>query len=68
MSDRLGKRVKILCNSDDTIWDLKVLAALKLGTRPDKLRLQKWHKVFADQVTLRDYEIVDGMNIELYYM
>eukprot|EP00766_Chilomastix_caulleryi_P002092 gnl/Chilomastix_caulleri/3072.p1 GENE.gnl/Chilomastix_caulleri/3072~~gnl/Chilomastix_caulleri/3072.p1 ORF type:complete len:74 (+),score=3.26 gnl/Chilomastix_caulleri/3072:83-304(+) len=68
ISDRLGKKIKVMCNPGDTVRDLKILAALSLGVRPEKLRLQKWHKVFADNVTLNDYEIMDGMNIELFYI
>jgi ubiquitin-like protein 5 len=29
--------------------------------------LKKWYNVFKDHVTLADYEIHDGMNLELYY-
>jgi ubiquitin-like protein 5 len=28
---------------DDTIGDLKKLAAAQLGTKPEKIRLQKWY-------------------------
>ncbi|BAF27575.2 hypothetical protein NC651_011796 [Populus alba x Populus x berolinensis] len=37
LNDRLGKKVRVKCNEDDTIGDLK------------------------------DYEIHDGMGLELYY-
>lgn len=33
-------------SEDDTIGDLKKLVAAQTGTRPDKLRIQKWHNVF----------------------
>ena len=33
LNDRLGKKVRVKCNSDDTIGDLKKLAAAQLGTR-----------------------------------
>ncbi|CAL9752565.1 unnamed protein product, partial [Musa acuminata subsp. burmannicoides] len=39
LNDRLGKKVRVKCNDDDTIGDLKKL----------------------------DYEIHDGMGLELYY-
>jgi len=42
LNDRLGKKVRVKCNSDDTVGTLKILAAAQLGTRPDKLRIQKW--------------------------
>lgn len=52
---------------DDTIGDLKKLIAAQTGTKADKLRLQKWHTIYKDHITLEDYEIHDGMNLELYY-
>eukprot|EP00606_Chrysophyceae_sp_TOSAG23-5_P001239 GSChrysophyteH2.ASY1.ANO1.1386.1 assembled CDS len=67
LNDRVGKKVKVKCNEDDTVGDLKMLAAAQLGTRPEKLRLQKWHTVYKDHITLEDYEIHDGMGLELYY-
>lgn len=33
LNDRLGKKVRVKCNEDDTIGDLKKLAAAQLGTR-----------------------------------
>lgn len=37
------------------------------GTRPDRIRIQKWYTVYKDHITLEDYEIHDGMGLELYY-
>jgi ubiquitin-like protein 5 len=37
------------------------------GTRPERIRLQKWYTIFKDHITLEDYEIHDGMGLELYY-
>ena len=67
VNDRLGKKVRIKCNEDDTIGDLKKLIAAQTGTRHDKLILKKWYTVYKDHITLGDYEIKDGMNLELYY-
>lgn len=100
VDDRLGKKVFVKCNEDDTIGDLKKLLAAQLGTKPEKIRcvctrtapahfsgaflryrhfylcsaflkllrrLQKWYTVFKDHITLADYEIHDGSNLELYY-
>lgn len=53
--------------SDDTIGDLKKLIAAQVGTRPEKIRIQKWYTIYKDHVTLADYEIHDGMGLELYY-
>ena len=66
-NDRLGKKVRVKCNEDDTIGDLKKLIAAQTGTRPEKIRLQKWYTVYKDHITLEDYEIHDGMGLELYY-
>ena len=66
-NDRVGRKIKVKCNSDDSIGDLKKLIAAQIGTRPEKLRLQKWYSVFKDHISLQDYEIGNGSNIELYY-
>lgn len=67
LNDRLGKKVRVKCNEDDTIGDLKKLVAAQTGTRPDKIRIQKWYTIYKDHITLKDYEIHDGMGLELYY-
>jgi ubiquitin-like protein 5 len=33
VNDRLGKKVRVKCNEDDTIGDLKKLVAAQTGTR-----------------------------------
>lgn len=68
LNDRLGKKVRVKCNSNDTIGDLKKLGAAQLGTRPEKIRIQKWYTVYKDHIRLDDYEVHDGMSLELYYM
>ena len=67
VNDRLGKKVRVKCNEDDTIGDLKKLIAAQTGTRWDKIVLKKWYTIFKDHITLQDYEIHDGMGLELYY-
>ena len=47
--------------------DLKKLVAAQTGTRPEKLRIQKSYNIHKDHITLEDYEIHDGMGLELYY-
>jgi ubiquitin-like protein 5 len=66
-NDRLGKKIRVKCNSDDTIGDLKKVIAAQVGSRPEKIRLQRWYSVFKDHITLSDYEIGNGSNLELYY-
>lgn len=67
VNDRLGKKVRILCNEDDTIGDIKKVIAVKTGTNADRIMLKKWYTIFKDHITLEDYEIGDGSNLELYY-
>jgi ubiquitin-like protein 5 len=55
LDDRLGKKVRVKCNEDDTIGDLKKLAAAQLGTRPEKLRLQKWYTIYKGEASLLYY-------------
>ena len=63
----LAPTLKLLCSEDDTVGDLKKLVAAQTGTRPDKIRIQKRYTIYKDHITLSDYEIHDGMGLELYY-
>ena len=67
VNDRLGKKVRVKCNEDDTVGDLKKLIAAQTGTKWDKIVLKKWYTIYKDHIRLEDYEIHDGMNLELYY-
>lgn len=53
-NDRLGKKVRVKCNPDDTIGDLKKLIAAQIGTQDDKIILKKWYRIYNDNVTLAD--------------
>ena len=55
LNDRLGKKVRVKCNEDDTIGDLKKLAAAQLGTRPEKLKIQKWYTVYKGEWNMIKY-------------
>eukprot|EP00514_Thraustochytrium_sp_LLF1b_P010859 CAMPEP_0184546738 /NCGR_PEP_ID=MMETSP0199_2-20130426/5134_1 /TAXON_ID=1112570 /ORGANISM="Thraustochytrium sp., Strain LLF1b" /LENGTH=73 /DNA_ID=CAMNT_0026941167 /DNA_START=75 /DNA_END=296 /DNA_ORIENTATION=- len=67
LNDRLGKKVLVKCNEDDTIGDLKKVVSAQTGTRPDKLRIQRFYTILKDHITLEDYEIADGSSLDLYY-
>ncbi len=67
LNDRYGKKARVKCYPSDTIATLKRLAAAQLGTKAEKIRLQKSYTVFKDHIALQDYQILDGMNLELYY-
>ena len=53
-NDRLGKKVRVKCNPDDTIGDLKKLIAAQTGTRYDKIVLKKWYTIYKDNIRLSD--------------
>jgi ubiquitin-like protein 5 len=65
LNDRLGKKIRVKCNEDDTVGDLKKLAAAQLGTRSEKIVIKKYYTIYKDHITLEDYEIHDGMGLEL---
>jgi len=67
VNDRLGRKERIKCNPDDTIRELKILVAFKIGTRPERIRLHLADRVLADSVTLEDYEIHQDSQIEMSY-
>lgn len=66
-NDRLGKKIKVKCLPEDTVGDFKKLVSLQIGTAADKIVLKKGYRMFKDHITLDDYEIHDGTNLELYY-
>ncbi|KAJ6258773.1 hypothetical protein Dda_6826 [Drechslerella dactyloides] len=64
-NDRLGKKVRVKCEPDDTVGDFKKLLAAQIGTAPEKIVLKKWYTTFKDHITLADYEIGNGSSLEL---
>ncbi len=67
VNDRLGKKLRIKASPQDTIAELKMVIAAASGTKPEKIVLKKWYTVYKDHITLEDYEIHDGMSLEMYY-
>ncbi|ODV91419.1 hypothetical protein CANCADRAFT_26783, partial [Tortispora caseinolytica NRRL Y-17796] len=69
-NNSLGKRIKVKCLEDDTIGDFKKLVAAQIGTAPDKIGkyIFRYYTTFKDHITLSDYEIHNGSNLELYYV
>lgn len=65
-NDRLGRKVRVKCSPDDTVGDLKKLIAAQTGTDASKIQLKKWYNIYKDHITLADYEIHDGMSLEMY--
>eukprot|EP01017_Pseudomicrothorax_dubius_P045237 TRINITY_DN7796_c0_g2_i6.p2 TRINITY_DN7796_c0_g2~~TRINITY_DN7796_c0_g2_i6.p2 ORF type:complete len:186 (+),score=57.03 TRINITY_DN7796_c0_g2_i6:91-648(+) len=67
VNDRCGRKVRVKCSPNDSIGDLKKLVAAQTGTRPERIRIQKGYSIFKDHISLKDYEINDGMGLEMYY-
>jgi ubiquitin-like protein 5 len=67
VNDRVGKKTRIKCSPGDTIGILKQIVAAHIGTKAEKIKLQLGYSVLNDNITLEDYEIKNGMSIELYY-
>lgn len=63
-NDRLGKKVRVKCNPDDTIGDLKKLIAAQIGTKYDKIILKKWYRIYNDNVTLADCKYISTIKFE----
>lgn len=66
-NDRLGRKIKVKCNPDDTIGEFKMVLAAMIGSQPEKIVLKRWHNVFKDHISLEDYEIHNNTSIDLYY-
>ncbi|KAJ1975746.1 Ubiquitin-like 5 [Dimargaris cristalligena] len=66
-NDRLGKKIQVDCEATDTIGDLKKRIAMKTGTPFQRIILKKSNIIYKDHITLDDYEIHDGSNLEMYY-
>ena len=66
-NDRLGTKTRVRIPLSSTIGDLKRLLAYQLGTRPERIILKKWYTIYKDHITLEDYEISDGMQLELSF-
>ena len=60
-NDRLGKKVRVKCNEDDTVGDLKKLIAAQVGTRPEKIRY--CYNIFK----MTSYFLTSKQNTEVVY-
>ncbi|KAI5480608.1 hypothetical protein MNV49_000304 [Pseudohyphozyma bogoriensis] len=53
-NDRLGQKVRVKCDSEDTVGDLKKLIAAQTGTKAEKIVLKKWYTIYKDHISLSD--------------
>lgn len=66
-NDRLGKKVRVLCNDKVTISDVKEIIVYKIGTKAEEIIIKRSYRICNDHLTLQDYEINYGLCLELYY-
>lgn len=66
-NDRLGKKVRVKCNPDDTVGDLKKLIAAQTGTHWEKIVLKKWYTIFKDHIKLQDCILYYKNTIQFEY-
>ncbi|CDR38884.1 CYFA0S02e07866g1_1 [Cyberlindnera fabianii] len=67
MSPRVGKKVRVKALEDDLVGDFKKLLAVQIGTSYEKIVLKKGNTTLKDHISLGDYEVHNGTNLELYY-
>lgn len=63
----MGKKVRVKALEEDLVGDFKKLLAVQIGTAAGKIVLKKGNTTLKDHITLGDYEVHNGTNLELYY-
>ncbi|CAB4391692.1 ubiquitin-like protein [Rhizophagus irregularis] len=67
-NDRLGKKVQVKCSPTDSVLEFKKLLAAHIGTPYNKIKLRYGGiNSLNNKLTLDDYSISNGVNLELYY-
>ncbi len=65
-NDRLGSKAGVPCLPTDTIGEFKMLVAARIGRKPHELMLRRQgERPFKDQLTLEDYGISSGVQLDL---
>lgn len=66
VNDRLGTKAQIPCFASDRIADFRVLVAARIGRKPHEILLKRQgQRPFKDQLSLADYEVHNGAQIDL---
>ncbi|GMM52284.1 ubiquitin-like protein [Starmerella bacillaris] len=66
-SDRIGRKVRVKCLKEDTVYELKQVLGLQMQTDPDKIVLKRGATVLKDLITLEDYEVRNQSMLEIFY-
>lgn len=66
VNDRLGTKTAIPCLPSDTIGQLKLMIAARIGRESTQIMLRRQgERPFKDQLTLDDYGISNGVQLDL---
>lgn len=66
VNDRLGTKAAIPCFASDRIREFKILVAARVGREPHEILLKRQgERPFKDQLTLEDYGVSNGVQLDL---
>ncbi|KAI1767058.1 ubiquitin-like protein [Hypoxylon sp. FL1150] len=66
VNDRLGTKAAIPCFASDRIKEFKIMVAARIGREPHEILLKRQgQRPFKDVLTLADYEISNGVQLDL---
>jgi hypothetical protein len=66
INDRLGTKTQIPCLGSDTIQQLKIMVAMRIGREPHEILLKRQgERPFKNQLTVADYGISNGVQLDL---
>ena len=59
------KDYEMVINERDILGTQLIKRNEELALLYEKIKIQKWYTIYKDHITLEDYEIHDGMGLEL---
>lgn len=66
INDRLGTKSAIPCLPSDTVGQLKLMVAARIGREANQIMLKRQgERPFKDMITLEDYGISNGVQLDL---
>ncbi|CEJ89487.1 Putative Ubiquitin-like modifier hub1 [[Torrubiella] hemipterigena] len=66
INDRLGTKSAVPCLPSDTVGQLKMMIAARIGRKANQIMLRRQgERPFKDQLTLDDYGISNGVQLDL---
>lgn len=66
VNDRLGTKAAIPCYPSDGIKEFKIMVAARIGREPHEILLKRQgERPFKDQLTLEDYGVGNGVQLDL---